>query len=453
MLSAPCVILLYTIYTIFSRNNPSFAHLDNGIQLWHDNINEEKNGEDRMRQPVSRIIAVLILFILFPAPLSTAMGENNAMITVPQISLAQQPIPDLEAMRFMRAMGVGWNLGNTFDAIKGDWNANAGEMTLEASWCGVYTTKEMIQAVHAAGFSTIRIPVSWHDHVSSDYQISQRWLDRVQQVVDWAMDEGMFVILNIHHDEDQVYPSMDRLGETTAYFTAVWEQLSERFQDYGDALIFESMNEPRLKDTDYEWNFNANAPLCRESAEIINQLNQLFVQIVRSSGGNNPNRYLMVPAYTAAPYNAVSDLFQLPKDSAGNRIIVSVHAYTPYNFALQPGGIRTFDLKKTSQVNEIIQFIQKLYQRYIVNGIPVIIGEFGARDKRGNTQARVDFTAYYTAAAASRNIPVVWWDNHSFAGDGENFGIFSRTDCTWPYPEILQALIQYGGYDKLPAKP
>lgn len=284
---------------------------------------------------VFRMVAGILFLILFLTPLLDAVGETAAGVTIPEISLVQQPIPDNEAMRFLRELGVGWNLGNTFDAIKGSWNANADEMTVEASWCEVYTTREMIQAVHAAGFSTIRIPVSWHDHVSADYRISKPWLDRVQEVVDWAIDEGMHVILNTHHDEDQIYPTQERLGETTAYFTAVWEQIAERFADYGDALIFESMNEPRLKgNKDYEWTFNGNAPLCREAADIINQLNQRFVHIVRASGGNNATRYLMVPGYCASPYNVGNDFFQLPEDTAENRIIVSVHAYTPYSFAL-----------------------------------------------------------------------------------------------------------------------
>lgn len=403
---------------------------------------------------VFRMVAGMLFLILFLTPLLDAVGETGAGVTIPEISLVQQPIPDNEAMRFLRELGVGWNLGNTFDAIKGSWNANADEMTVEASWCEVYTTREMIQAVHAAGFSTIRIPVSWHDHVSADYRISKPWLDRVQEVVDWAIDEGMHVILNTHHDEDQIYPTQERLGETTAYFTAVWEQIAERFADYGDALIFESMNEPRLKgNKDYEWTFNGNAPLCREAADIINQLNQRFVHIVRASGGNNATRYLMVPGYCASPYNVGNDFFQLPEDTAENRIIVSVHAYTPYSFALQDGGTRTFDLNNRAQTNEIIQFVLKLYNQYILEGIPVLIGEFGARDKQGNLQARVDFTAYYAALAASRNLPVIWWDNNSFTGSGENFGIFRRQDCSWPYPEIVEALTRYGGYDQLPPKP
>ena len=400
---------------------------------------------------IKKTIPLLMAILLLLSACAVAEPAQERVITIPDISLSQQQIPDNEAMQFLKKMGVGWNLGNTFDAIKGDWNRNADEMTVEKSWCGVYTTQEMIQSVHDAGFSTIRIPVSWHDHVSDDYTISERWLSRVQQVVDWAMELNMYVILNIHHDEDQFYPSQERLADSKAYVGSIWTQLAERFKDYDEHLIFESLNEPRLVGTNFEWTFNAYDPTCKDAADCLNQLNQLFVDIVRASGGNNARRYLMVPGYCAAPANVMNDLFKIPTDTADNRIIISVHAYTPYSFALQINGTSSFSLSVPSQKNEIVSFINNLYRRYITNGIPVVIGEFGALNKN-NLQDRVDFAAYYTAAASIRNIPVVWWDNAAFNGTGENFGLLQRANCTWPYPEIVDAMMTYGGYDKMPAQ-
>jgi endoglucanase len=403
-------------------------------------------------QKIRKMIVLLLTASLLLASFAWAEPAGEMGITIPEITLTQQPIPDNEAMQFLKKMGVGWNLGNTFDAIKGDWNRNADEMTVEKSWVGVYTTKELIQAVHDAGFTTLRLPVSWHDHVfGSDYKISEKWLNRVQEVADWAIEQGMYVILNLHHDEDQFLPSQDHLQESLKYVGSLWSQLAERFRDYDEHLIFESLNEPRLVGTSYEWTFDSFAPQCKDAAECLNQLNQLFVDTVRASGGNNATRYLMVPGYAANPYYALVDDFKLPADSADNRIIVSVHAYTPYPFALQIGGQSTFDLTTSAQKNEIMQFIQRLYTRYIVNGIPVVIGEFGALDKK-NLQDRVDFTAFYVAAASSRNLPAVWWDNGAFSGNGEIFGLIDRTNYTWKFPEIVEAMMQYGGYDKLPAK-
>ena len=389
-----------------------------------------------------RCISLLCALALAVA-LGGALAEGYGAPVGP-FDIRRQDIPDNEAMAFLRRMGVGWNLGNTFDAIRDGGGGN--EMDIEKYWCGVLTTEQMIEAVRAAGFATLRLPVSWHNHVDEDFNISARWLDRVQQVLDWAIARDMTVILNTHHDCDPkyCYPSEECFAQSERYLTRVWAQLAERFAGYDDHLIFESMNEPRLSGTDWEWWLDPENEQCRQAVDCINRLNQAFVDTVRAAGGNNASRYLMVPGYDAAPANALRDGFALPGDSADNRIIVSVHAYTPYSFALQADGTDSFLLAAGEQTGEIGGFMQQLYERYILQGIPVVIGEFGARDKNGNTAARADFAAYYTAMASARNIPCCWWDNNAFTGNGERFGLLNRADCTWPYPGIVEALIRYG---------
>ena len=124
--------------------------------------------------------------------LAAAFAACADSAVVPDLTITRRPIPENGAMEFLKKMGVGWNLGNTFDAIKGDWNRKADEMTVETSWVGVKTTEAMIEAIQNAGFSSIRIPISWHDHVSGpDHEISEKWLNRVQEVVNWAYDRGM----------------------------------------------------------------------------------------------------------------------------------------------------------------------------------------------------------------------------------------------------------------------
>ena len=356
-------------------------------------------------------------------------------------------IPDNDALNFTRDMKAGWNLGNAFDANNCDWLSDP--LDYESAWCGAKTTKELIHTIKEAGFNTIRIPVSWHNHLDASWNIDQKWMDRVQEVVDWAYDEGMYVIINIHHDEDQFQPSEAHYEEAAHYIACIWQQIAERFRDYDDHLIMESMNEPRLVNSPYEWNFVDDAAECIEAADALNRLNQLFVDTVRATGGNNADRYLMVPASDANPWYAVKDSYVLPTDSADNRIIVSAHAYTPYPFALQDGGTGSFSLQDQSQTNEIIYFMNALYDRYIAQGIPVVIGEFGARAKGSNLQDRVDFTAFYTAAASARNMPCLWWDNNAFTGNGELFGIFDRKSVTFRYPDIVNAMMTYGGYEKL----
>ncbi len=398
---------------------------------------------------MKRVIALCLLCILC---ISFSVHAEDSMI--PELSIYRMPVPESPAMAYLQSMGVGWNLGNTFDAFRDQGLTD--ELSLEGYWCGVKTTEAVFQSLKAEGFQTVRIPVSWHNHVSGeDFTISPAWLDRVQTVVDWALQCDLHVILNTHHDVDYAYyyPSSDYLDGSLHYMESIWSQLAERFQDYDDRLIFESMNEPRLKDTDHEWYFDPKDAACLDAAACINALNQRFVDTVRKSGGNNSDRYLMVPAYDAAPENACQDSFVLPSDTADNRLIVSVHAYTPYTFALDAGGTDTFSHTFISQAQQIPLFMNKLYRRYIQNNIPVVIGEFGARNKNGNLTSRVDFAAYYAACASARNMPCLWWDNHAFHGNGELFGMLDRKTATFVYPQIAEAMLTYGGYDKLSPAP
>lgn len=390
--------------------------------------------------------ALLLLFMFFQATAGLAAAPvPTEGITVPVITnMKEFEIPDNEAMALMRSMKCGWNLGNTFDAYDG-YTRHDTTIDMETAWVGVKTTRRLISAIHEAGFNTIRIPVSWHNHVDSNYRIDTVWLERVKQVAGLALDEGMYVIVNVHHDNDPAwfYPDSEHYDQSAAYLTAIWSQMAEAFADCDEHLILESMNEPRLTGTPYEWNWNKKYQVCRDAADCINRLNQLFVDTVRASGGNNATRWLAVPAYCAAPWNAVNESFQLPDDPA-NRIIVAAHAYTPYTFALDiQDPDTTFNLESDmSKKNEIAQFLSRLYNRFVSHGIPVIMDEFGALEKSGNTQDRVNFTAYYVAAAAARGIPCVWWDNHNFTGDGERFGLIKRRTMEWVYPDIVLAITE-----------
>ena len=396
---------------------------------------------------MKKAICLLMCLVLTALCCAGAFAENG--ITVPKVEMKAFEIPDNDAMAYMRKLGVGWNLGNTFDAYNDAWPISR-EMEIELTWCGAKTTEKMIQAVHDAGFTTMRLPVSWHNHVDADFNISERWLNRVQEVLDYAINCGMYVIINTHHDEGEnyFYPSTACYETSERYITRIWEQLSERFRDYDEHVIFESMNEPRPKGHANEWNYNGSVAACRDAADCINRLNQVFVNVVRASGGNNATRYLMVPAYDASPDNAVRGNFVLPEDPADdNRIIVSVHAYTPYSFALQDGGVREFSLSTRRQTGDIDHFMDALYKKYISAGIPVVIGEYGARNKDNNLQSRVNYAAYYVAAASARNMPCCWWDNNAFSGNGENFGLMRRIKRVFMYPEIVEAMMVNARYN------
>ena len=385
----------------------------------------------------------------------SAAEERN--IVIPELSIREQEVPDTEAMRFVRSLGVGFNAGNTFDAYVDDKKLEDDTVT-ETAWIPEKLTKETIQAFHEAGFTSVRIPVSWHNHVSEDYTISEAWLNRVQEAVDWAIDDGMYVILNIHHDNhpeaNAFYPDSEHLEQSKNYVKAIWEQLSARFGDYNEHLIFEGMNEPRLVGTDLEWRVSKGDPASDDAVSCINELNQLFVDTVRSSGGKNETRYLLVPGYAASPDGLLTEGFSIPNDPSDptgeqHRIMLEVHAYTPYDFALKPGGGSLFQVKLAACTKDINWFMDRLYKTYVSQGVPVVIDEFGAvsrLNKEGelNVQDRVEYSAYYTAYARAHGMSCFVWDNGASEGDGELFGLYSRSGKYFIFPEIVEALVKYG---------
>ena len=377
------------------------------------------------------------------ASVSSALLESNVnagAYTIPDLNIPSKQIPDTESINFVKDMRLGWNLGNTLDAID-DTGWVGSEMGIETCWNGGYkTSKEMIDTVKAAGFNTVRIPVSWHNHVDGSYNITKQWMDRVQEVVDYAVDDGMYVILNVHHDNDlkYMYPDSAHYEQSKKYMTTVWSQIAARFKDYDSKLIFETMNEPRLVGHQNEWWINPSNNDCIDAIKTINKLNQDVLDTIRSSGGNNGTRYVAVPGYDCSVDGATNENFKIPSDKVQNRLIVAVHAYLPYGFALaeesDSQSVNHFNIN--TDTGEIQQALDKVYDKYVSKGIPVYVGEYGARDKGGNVQPRIDCAAYFTAYASSRGITCCWWDDISFM-------LLDRSNCTWKQPEIVQAINRY----------
>ncbi|MCR4759867.1 MAG: glycoside hydrolase family 5 protein, partial [Oscillospiraceae bacterium] len=174
---------------------------------------------------------------------------------VPEVTVDQYAVPENAGMEFVENLKLGWNLGNTFDAADVRSVTAEHELDYESAWCGAVTTIENIAAIKAAGFRTVRIPVSWHNHVDSEDRISEAWMNRVKEVADWCVGMDLYVIINTHHDnaEDWYYPDSAHMERSQQYLKAVWSQIAETFRDYDEHLILESLNEPRLVGTDYEW--------------------------------------------------------------------------------------------------------------------------------------------------------------------------------------------------------
>lgn len=354
--------------------------------------------------------------------------DSGTALQSEEVSAAvKDEIRDIPSTELIKEIKIGWSLGNTLDAT------GANNLGSETSWGNPKTTKEMIKAVKDAGFNTVRIPTTWGTHMDSENKVDEAWMDRVQEVVDYAYSQDMFVILNVHHEDwhDPYYDNEEAASEKLA---ALWEQIGTRFADYGERLIFAGLNEPRKRNTPLEWN-GGDA----EGREVVNHLNAVFVSTVRGLGGNNAKRHLIIPGYAAGSSDAVLKAIILPEGD--DKIIVSIHAYLPYNFAL--GGDLAANEFSTDggSASEINNLMNTIKTNFTDKGIAAIIDETGARGK-ANESDRAVWAEYYISKAKEIGVPCVIWDNGAFSGSGENFGLLDRVNCTWRYPEIIEGFMK-----------
>ncbi|MGN0608593.1 MAG: cellulase family glycosylhydrolase, partial [Oscillospiraceae bacterium] len=332
----------------------------------------------------------------------------------------------LSAAQIVEEMGVGWNLGNSLDAF------GAGSISgHETYWGNPVVTEDLIKAVKAKGFNTVRVPVTWYEHITvsgSTYTIDTAWLARVKQVVDYAYNNGMYVILNIHH-EDWINRS-DFNSSYTAMSTElkqVWTQIASYFSDYGQRLIFEGMNEPRAvgNDSINQWTGNSAC------YDVVNKLDADFISTVRSvDSPYKTNRLLMVPGYAASGdygiYSSLDkDLFSDPYVAA------SVHAYKPYDFAMNDEADHSdFSSEYKAQLDGIFGDLRSFFTQ---DDIPVVIGEFSTSNY-GYTAARVDWAEYYMTLAKEIGAACVLWDNNAetnSSNPSEAHGYINRSNNTW----------------------
>ncbi|MBE6862205.1 MAG: glycoside hydrolase family 5 protein [Ruminococcus sp.] len=316
------------------------------------------------------------------------------------------------AEEIVEAINVGWNLGNTFDCYDfAGWTSDG-----ETAWGNPKTTAAMIKSVKDAGFNSIRIPVTWGDHMNGN-TIDSAWMNRVQEVVDYAYDEGLFVILNMHHDDYTWFtPNDSEYASDSAKLCAIWEQICERYKNYGDRLLFEGMNEPRTVGSANEWNGGTAA-----ERAVINKYEQDFVDTVRASGGNNAKRTLVITSYAASAVDSAINDVVAP---SGGNIIISLHYYAPWKFA--DGQTTQFT---SSDKSELDTTFAKLKSKFINSGTPVIIGEFGCVAAASDS-VRSEYYQYYISAAKKAGIKCFVWDNGLSSGDS-SFGIFNRKGLSW----------------------
>ena len=338
-------------------------------------------------------------------------------------------IPDTPGQQFVDKMNVGWNMGNTLDA----YHENEAGMHTETMWGNPKTTEAMILKVKEAGFNTVRLPVTWSGHLGGapDYLIDTEWLDRVQEVVDYAYNNGMYVILNSHHDNHVWFqPDDENFDASMAQYVTIWKQICARFADYGERLVLESMNEPRVVDSILEWSGGS----CGER-ENINRLNEIFVRTVRESGGYNAERYLLLPTYAASATWVTLNSLRLPED---DKLIVSIHAYYPNAFAMSHDDAEwgsawdKFDLE---------HMLATLYSTFVKKGIPVYMGEFGAEFKHNDAE-RARWADFYVRTAKKYGIHCAWWDNGLFTTDNAPFGLLNRNTLEWEHSVVVDTILK-----------
>lgn len=398
---------------------------------------------------------------------TTTKAETTAATTTTTTTTTQNPEPAPaetkgDSVQFSQNLMPGWNLGNQLES-------NSDGTPSETAWGNPVITENLIKQVKAQGFKSIRIPVSYLSKIGAgpDYTIDSKWLDRVQEVVDMCIDNGLYAIINVHGDG---YYSIKGgwllCGEPAseqetikAKYEKVWEQIANRFKNYDDHLVFESMNEV------FDGSYGTPKP---EYYNNINAYNQIFVDTVRKAGGNNNSRYLLIPGWNTDINFTTGDCdtytmeakFVIPNDS---RIMVSVHYYTPWEFCVDESkdtfykwgdSVKKFVKPRQSETLVNRQF-DKLYNAFIKNGYGVVIGEYGSNDRtskdKSNTIYRAYFAEYVNYAAHQRNIVTVYWDNGYNGNHG--FGLFDRTECTVTQPEIIKSIINGAKATTAPAAP
>lgn len=361
---------------------------------------------------------------------STADNSGSAEDKVKNdISESQIPkdadMKNITSQQIVDDMRIGWNLGNTLDCYNIEDAVTVEDY--ETGWGNPVTTKAMIDAIKDAGFNAVRIPVSWTNHISNDGTIDSEWLDRVNEVVDYVIDNDMYAIINVHHDDyTWLKPTYAEKEKVKAKLIRIWEQIAERFRDYDEKLLFEGMNEPRLVGSDTEW--TGGTP---EERDVINDLFQAFVDTVRKAGGNNEYRHLIITSHAASITNDAVSAVKVPND---DRIIVSIHNYAPWEFVDAESS--KADWGSDTEKKSLDANFDFLKQTFIDKGVPVIIGEFGSTNKE-NYAERTEHIEYYVKSAKQRGITCFIWDN----GLTSEFGMMNRESLTWYFPDMINSAV------------
>lgn len=361
--------------------------------------------------------------------------------------------PESAAFMLVEDMKAGWNLGNALDCldnqkrgIDSQLQTATAEVYYETLWGNPVTTPGIIAGVAEMGFGAVRVPVTWQDHMDENYEISQTWLERVGEVVNCVIDNGMYCIINLHHDTGTgAWPWLraepEKIGEYMKNLRTVWTQIAVCFQDYDERLLFESFNE--ILDTEDRWTGSTAA--CYDA---VNQLNQTFVDTVRATGGCNDRRFLIVSPYAAGADSEILSYFRIPADTIEDHLIVSVHTYAPAGFTWHEnmaGRINVYSgWDDDPSGYEIREALRSLRENIVDKGVPVIISECGAWNK-SNSPDRCAYAAFLVREAAKERITCFWWDaggEFDTPESVDNSSLYDRYNEAWFFPEVARAFTQ-----------
>ncbi|MFE1883203.1 cellulase family glycosylhydrolase [Streptomyces diastatochromogenes] len=368
----------------------------------------------RLRLAVGTPLALIAAGVIAYGTAFGMFGDDGK----PQASAATATVPD-NAMAAVAAMQPGWNLGNSLEAIPDETN-----------WGQPRTTKALLDSVRAQGFKSIRIPVTWSDHqgAAPNYTIDPAYLSRVKEVVDWAIADGFYVIIDVHHDSWQWTNKMSTdHDKVLARFNTTWTQIATAFRNEPAQLVFESVNEPQFDNAD-----NAR------KAELLNELNTSFHKVVRASGGTNTKRLLMLPTQVCTPDQRLMDtLATTIKSLHDPRLIATVHYYGYFPFSVNFAGSTRFDGQARGDLDKTFR---RMRDTFVAQGIPVVLGEYGllGYDHGPGAVERGEMLKYFEAlghAARSNKVTTVLWDNGSFYDRGKlqwkDAGLFRQIRSSW----------------------
>ncbi len=356
-------------------------------------------------------------------------------------SASAQTGQSLTGATVLQQMAPGWNLGNSLEAI--GTGAAPQATSQETVWGNAATTQATMDAIKAAGFKSVRIPVAWTQYADRDGQISPAWMQRVTEVVDYARKSGLYVIINVHWDGGWVQPTRAQQAAVNAKLTRYWTQIATHFKDADDHVLFAGTNEIAVA--------NVYSAPTTENCAVQNGFNQAFVDAVRSTGGNNATRFLVVQGYNTNITYTVNCNARLPTDTTPGKLMMEVHYYDPYDFTLntknkiwQWGAKATDPSAAQTWANEAYadaQF-QKMKSAFVDKGVPVILGEYAAslRSEYDPTgKYRTYWDAYITHSAYTHGMVPMYWDSGSTANHAS--GLFDRGQSTQAFPDTISAIV------------